>query len=325
MKGLIGCAVAAASCVACVGTISPRDDSAEQGDGDGYVDERSPVEPDPADDDREPDDGDDRGDDGSSPDDGADPDDDAGSTDGEPADGGGPTNTIACDESFRTGQNDELRGCITAVGDIRVKYFPLKEGRSVARLAVFLHGDTAGDWTSNYGFWEIVPWALARDVLVIGPLSPVGYDEDPPDMPSYGSAGPAVAAPVAEAIEAFATSFGTRTDDLLYWTVSGGSWFLTSSFLPLMGGRLQGLFAVSCGASEWFVDYAWDHEAATPRDRIKLLFNYGSEDFLLPGEQASVDKFKADGFHVTSQVHRGSAHCDHPIAQPSIAFWEANM
>ena len=76
------------------------------------------------------------------------------------------------------------------------------------------------------------------------------------------------------------------------------------------------------------VPIAWarpSHAAAMPRDRIKLLFNYGSEDFLLPGEEASVKKFMADGFDVTSRVHQGSQHCDHPIAEPSLAFWEANM
>jgi hypothetical protein len=93
-----------------------------------------------------------------------------------------------------------------------------------------------------------------------------------------------------------------------------------------MGGRLQGLFAINCGASQWWADFGWDVNAASPRDRFRLFFNYGSADFLEPYEAQSFDKYGEQlGFEVERTVIPGATHCAHPIAQPDIAFWEKNM
>lgn len=237
---------------------------------------------------------------------------------------GGPPVGVDCEQSF-TDTDTSLPGCIAEVGGITFKFLPLASGKAVKRLAVYMHADTAVDWNSDSLFSGVAAWMAARDILVTAPLSPVAYDGDPPSSRSFGAAQNSDARKVGAALESFAAAFDAPTNHILYYSMSGGSWFLTSSFIPLMGGRLPGLFAMSCGASEFWADYAWDEKAASPRDQIKLFFNYGTADFLLAGEEGSVAKYKGDGFTVTEKTYPGAQHCEHPVIEPTLTFWEANL
>jgi hypothetical protein len=244
----------------------------------------------------------------------------SGSSSGGSGDGPG----IPCTEPFEAEFSD-LKGCIADVSGITMKFFPLAPGKAVKRVAVFLHGDTAQDWQGWYPFLgDTVEWCLARDILVVAPLSPVAYDDDPPEDRSYGAAQGEDAEKVVKAIEDFLDAYKTPHHNLLYWTLSGGSWFVTSSFLPLMGARLPGIYALSCGASEFWYDYEWSIDGPA-RDQNKLLFNYGTEDFLKPGEEASAEKYETDGFSVTVKTYPGAEHCDHPIHEPTIEFWQSSL
>lgn len=241
---------------------------------------------------------------------------------GRPALGDGPG--IACDQAF-TVEDSELKGCIATVAGVKLKFFPLAATTAVKHVAVFLHGDTAADWHAWYPFLvDTVEWCKARDILVVAPLSPVTYDDDPPDEPSYGAASETEAESVGQALEEFLDAYAASRQGLLYWGMSGGSWFATSSFIPLFGARLPGAYALSCGASEFWADYAWD-TAGPERAQNKLLFNYGSEDFLKDGEEASAEKFGADGFNVSVTTHPGAEHCDHPIHEPTTQFWATTL
>jgi hypothetical protein len=202
-----------------------------------------------------------------------------------------------------------------------MKFFPLAPGKAVKRVAVYLHGDTAEDWKGWFQFLgDTVEWCKARDILVVAPLSPAKYEEDPPEDPSFGAAQYSDAEAVGKALEDFLDAYETPHQNLLYWTMSGGSWFVTSSFLPLMGARLPGAYALSCGASDFWQDYEWDI-AGPARAQNRLLFNYGTDDFLRSGEEASAEKFEQDGFSVTVKTYPGAKHCDHPMHEPTIEFW----
>jgi hypothetical protein len=241
-----------------------------------------------------------------------------GSSSGSGGTGDGPG--IPCTEPFEAADSD-LEGCIADVSGITMKFFPLAPGKAVKRVAVYLHGDTAQDWQGWYQYLgDTVQWCQARDILVVAPLSPVAYDDDPPEDRSYGAAQGEDAEKVGKALEDFLDAYSTPHQNLLYWTLSGGSWFVTSSFLPLMGARLPGAYALSCGASEFWYDYEWSIDGPA-RDQNKLLFNYGTEDFLKPGEEASAEKYETDGFSVTVKTYPGAEHCDHPIHEPTIEFW----
>lgn len=230
---------------------------------------------------------------------------------------------IACDRPFEV--SSELQGCIATVGGIEFKFFPLAAGTAVKRVAVYLHGDTAVDWKGWYPFLATtVEWCKQRDILVVAPLSPVSYDGDPPNEPSFGAALGADTKKVGEALELIIDAYSAPHQGLLYWGMSGGSWFATSSFIPLFGARLPGAYALSCGGSEFWYDYAWNIDGPA-RAQNKLRFIYGSEDFLRDGEEASAKKYEDDGFSVSVKTYLGAEHCQHPIHEPTVEFWATTL
>lgn len=231
---------------------------------------------------------------------------------------------LKCDQTF-TDEDTKRPGCITDVGGITFKLLPLAAGKTVKGLAVYFHEDTAAEWQTDALFSGVAAWMESRDIIVAAPLSPVAYDDDPPSTRSFGAAQDSDAQKVGTAIETFAAAYGAPTTHVLYYSMSGGSWFLTRSFIPLLGGSLPGLFALSCGASDSWSDYAWNEKAASPRDQIKILFNYGTADFLLDSEESSFAKYMADGFRVSKNTYPGAEHCVHPVVEPTLAFWGANL
>jgi len=246
-----------------------------------------------------------------------------------PVDGGESTGTveppppgIACDSEF---EYLGLVGCLSVVDGLDVKYFPLPEGTQVQRLVLFFHGDTGGDWFDDWGFRpEIMEWAQSQDMLVMGIKAPSMYDGD--TEPSYGAAQPDHAELVTTTIETFIEQYGVVEERSLYWGISGGSWFFTSSFIPVAGARIPGIFAANCGGSGVSFGWTWDPATDTAtRDLNALLLNYGDQDFLADPSQASYEEYTELGFATDQVVYPGATHCDHPIAEPTIAFWESQL
>jgi hypothetical protein len=173
----------------------------------------------------------------------------------------------------------------------------------------------------------VLDWAQARDIVVSALLSPVAYNGDPPQDRSFGALNQTSdTRNIGDAIQGMVAAFGVSPTGLLVWSTSGGSWFLTSSFFPVLGAEFQGLFAISCGGSTFRFSYAWD-PAALPATatKLNLWFNYGSLDFLAPGVEDSRDHYLAQGFVVSETRHEGASHCAHDIVSPTLSFWQANL
>jgi len=226
-----------------------------------------------------------------------------------------PPPGIACSEPF---MYQGLVGCVATVEGIQIKFFPLPPGQSVEHLAVYFHGDTAPGWYDNWAFPSIVDWAEPRGILTLGVLSPMSGGSG---LPEWGEAQPPDAEAVATAIEAFADAYAAPREEIYYWSTSGGSWFFTSSYIPVAGGRLPGWFAINCGASGFTYPFEWDNTNAALRDRISMFFNYGTEDFLADFADESFAEFQGLGFEVDRLIHEGAQHCDHPIDGPTLEFW----
>lgn len=229
---------------------------------------------------------------------------------------------IACDDAF---EHEGRAGCETVVEGLGVKFFPLDPGERVERLAVFLHGDGAADYTDNWGFSaDILEWTRMRNTMVVGVLAPSFYEDG---TVAFGAAQPEHADAVALTLEAFLAAYEPEhADETLYWGVSGGSWFFTSSFVARVGHRVPGVVVASCGGSGFSFGWAWDPMTdTTTRDAIPFYFNYGTEDFLAPGIVDSIAEYQGLGFEVDSLVHRGAMHCDHPISGPTIDFWSRHV
>jgi hypothetical protein len=241
---------------------------------------------------------------------------------GDDSSGGPLPPGVACDSQF---DHEGRVGCLSEVGGLEVKFFPLAEGTRVQRLVIFFHGDTGADWFDNWGFRpEILDWAQPQDMLVLGVKAPSSYRGD--TEPSYGAAQPDHAEVVAQAIEYFADQYEVPADRSLYWGVSGGSWFFTSSFIAVAGQRLPGIFAANCGGSGFSFGWTWDPQTdVATRDLNALLLNYGELDFLAENSAASYAEYMGMGFVTEQIVVPGATHCDHPIAEPTIEFWESQL
>jgi hypothetical protein len=226
-----------------------------------------------------------------------------------------PPPGLECTEPF-TYQG--LDGCVATVEGIQIKFFPLPPGEPVEHLAVYFHGDTAPEWYDNWAFPTIVSWAEPRNILTLAVLSPVIGDSG---LPEWGHAQPPDADAVATAIEAFADAHGAPHQEIFYWSTSGGSWFFTSSYIPVAAGRLPGWFAINCGGSGFTNQFAWDQSNATLRDQVAVFLNYGSLDFLADLADQSFQQYQGMGFSIDRLIHEGAMHCDHPIDQPTLDFW----
>lgn len=244
-----------------------------------------------------------------------------GSVDTATSDAGPAGNPLPCDETF---EHRGHTGCQSTIDGLQVKYFPL-EGGSVANLAVYLHGDTANGWYENFGFRpEILDWAQERNVLVLGAVATSSYDDD--DSPAYGAAQAQQATELITLIETFRDAYGASTERAFYWGVSGGSWFISSQFVARMAPRMPGIYVANCGGSGGSFGWAWDPSEDTAlRDDIAVYYNYGSEDFLADPAHGSHLDFEERGITSDELIHEGATHCDHPIAGPTIEFWERHL
>jgi hypothetical protein len=252
-----------------------------------------------------------------------------GDTDGADESGGessgGPVEPppgLPCEASF---EHAGYSGCQTTVEGLEIKYFPLDEAVPADRLVVFLHGDTGADYIENWGFREeILDWALPQNYLVVGVRSPASYDGD--TSPSFGAAQPVHADMVATTLEAVIDAYEITEERALYWGISGGSWFTTSSYIPVAGHRVPGIFVANCGGSG--VSFGWEWDPATEPDIValnSLYVNYGDQDFLAEPSAESYAEYTDMGFVTGQLVHPGATHCAHPISEPTLDFWMGEL
>lgn len=233
-----------------------------------------------------------------------------------------PPEGFACDDPF---EHAGRQGCRMMVEGLEVKFFPLDEPAPAQRLVVFLHGDGGADYTDNWGFrQEILDWAIPQDFLVVGVRSPASYDGD--TDPSFGAAQPVHADMVATTLEAFIDAYDVVEDRALYWGISGGSWFTTSSYIPVAGHRVPGIFVANCGGSG--VSFGWEWDPANSPEIValnSLYLNYGDQDFLAQPSAESYAEYTEMGFMTGQLVHPGATHCAHDISQPTLDFWMGEL
>ncbi len=229
-----------------------------------------------------------------------------------------PPPGLPCERSFR---HAGRQGCQSVVEGLEVKFFPLDEPAPVQRLVVFFHGDGGDDYTANWGFREeILDWAIPQDFLVVGVRSPASYDGD--TDPSFGAAQPQHADMVASTLEAVVDAYAVVEERALYWGISGGSWFTTSSYIPVAGQRVPGIFVANCGGSGVSFGWAWEPQTDPSTVALNSLYlNYGDQDFLADRAAQSYAEYTDLGFVTDQLVHPGATHCAHPIGEPTLEFW----
>jgi hypothetical protein len=225
---------------------------------------------------------------------------------------------IACDMMFSF---EGLTGCQSTIDGIDVKFFPLAPGHAVKHLAVYLHQDEADDWYSNWAFPPIAEWTTPRDIMIVAPLAPSLYEDG---THGYGAAGDVdTVSQVGPVLLKFLKAYKASPERTYYWGRSGGSWFMTSWFIPQFGQKMPGIFVPSCGGDvSNFMAWAWSPEQRSEaRDRTSILFNYGAKDFLAMPIEQGMAEYREKGFHVESLVDPEAEHCQHAIDEPTLSFW----
>lgn len=245
-----------------------------------------------------------------------------------------PDYAVECTTAFEVPWGtDTFEGCESEIGGIRVRWFPPRNGAAATHIAPYFHGSSAADWYSNSAAITSLTW---RDgvvpLLLLAPGSP--QEED-----GYGSCChwdnvhqtyPNVIQGTSSTILSLADHFGVVDAPLLYSSASSGSYFLSGDYIPAVGGGdvAPGVYAIMCGPSDPGFEYGggevWDPSTNTDaRDRSKLLFLYGDQDFLYDSG-AAMRSYQAAGFEASEIVYPGGTHCAEERPEDVRAFWDAH-
>jgi hypothetical protein len=262
---------------------------------------------------------------------------DAGSPDagwpdaGSPADAG-PTSShghggVPCASTGTVTQNGtRYTYCLANIGSAQVKIVePAAGAPAPLRLALYLHGDGAGPYNSGLALRLVAPWTTTHNVLYAAVRAPnqcawwlkpsyTTCDNTTPVPDDAKDTGGENATALTAVIDALRAGWDVADVPVLFGGSSGGSIFLTSSFLPLHGDRWPGAYALSCGGDVPWGAPAWDASNAALRGPTKLFFTYGDKDFLAPDIARGVAYYQGLGVPVDVKVvpetgAAGSTHC----------------
>lgn len=236
-----------------------------------------------------------------------------------------PPTTVTGLECTKPSTYNKVKFCETTVEGVAIKFVPLEGDIKPSGLAIYMHGDTAADWYKPFVVTPFVEWAKKKNVLLVLTRSTTRYDGDAESEYSYGAAQPEDARKLEKALTKIIAAYKTPSDNLLYFGTSGGPWFMSYAWIPMMAGKFPGLFALSCGGSQAWQKFAWDNKDTKLTSKIKIFYNFGDQDFLAANQENSLKHFNAAGIVTTKKVYPGAKHCAHDVYNATVAFWEANM
>jgi hypothetical protein len=257
--------------------------------------------------------------------------DDAGTIDAGPARSGG-TGKLTC---LRTGQVNTTVGakpyCVGSVAGVEFKVIEPDDVASPEpmRLAVYVHGDGARAYVNDTALRIQAPWTTSHHVLYVAALAPNGcawWVKPGVDACDAGaSLGDRDTAGLnAAALEAVVTAVRAGWDVLdapmLFGGASGGSIFLSASYLPRYGSARPGVWALSCGGEVPWTSFSWDGGSA---DQSRLSFTWGDQDFLAPDITQAVGWFSDAGFPVETKLVPGAQHCAFDHLGRTTEIWGA--
>lgn len=222
--------------------------------------------------------------------------------------------------------------CLAAAGGAELKLAEPLGGTGPLRLAIYVHGDGAGAYRSDSAMKALLPWADANHALFVSVLAPnrcswwqrptqtICREDAPPDSDVEGVNADALVA----VIEAVRAAYDVVDGPLFYYGSSGGSVFLTRSFLRRFGDRYPGIFALNCGGEAAALPFAWPVGEAAARGKTRLVYTYGDRDYLAPTIEAAIPFFAGLGFPTELKVIAGAEHCAFDGHGRAAEVWTAN-
>ncbi len=217
--------------------------------------------------------------------------------------------------------------CVASVGEVEMKIVePKVTGTGPLRLAVYLHGDGAGPYTTDLALRKLAPWTSQHNVLLVAARAPNACawwlvpsytvcDGVTPIPNSAVDTGGENAAALKAAIDAIRAGWDIADSPVLFGGSSGGSIFLSASFLPTFGDKYPGAYALSCGGeAPWDGGLAWDDHDPAKVGASKLFFTYGDKDFVVPDVLDAVAYYQTTNIPVDIKVipetvAAGTSHC----------------
>ena len=211
--------------------------------------------------------------------------------------------------------------CVVQVGEAELKIVEPRPSAASGplRLALYLHGDGAGDYTADTALKNQAPWASAHHVLYVAALAPnrcSWWTNRPATVPCVDDATDSErdlegrsARALARVIDTLRGGWNLR-DDILFGGSSGGAFFLAASFLPRYGDRYHGIYALGCGGEPpWTGHLDWN--SADPRrlGRTRLFYKYGTRDPYVADIQRSIVYYQAQAFPLFEEVVPNAEHC----------------
>lgn len=199
------------------------------------------------------------------------------------------------------------------------------------RIALYLHGDGAGAYKSDGAMKALLPWADANHALVVSVLAPnrCAWWQLPTQTDCSETATPApdVDGVNADALKAVIDTLKKAYDiadgPLFYYGSSGGSIFLTRSFLRRHGDEYPGIFALNCGGERADRAFAWKVTDPIARGATKLVYTYGDKDYLRSDIEAAIPFYETLGFPSESKIVPGAEHCAFDGHARAAEVWTA--
>lgn len=203
--------------------------------------------------------------------------------------------------------------CVAKAGSVEMKIVePAAGAAGPLHLAIYLHGDGAGPYASDFDLRRLAPWTTTHNVLLVSALAPnacawwlepsyTTCDAATPVPDDAVDTGGENAAALKGAIDALRAGWDIADSPVLFGGSSGGSIFLSASFLPLFGDQFPGAWALSCGGdAPWAGGLAWDGKDPALASANKLFFTYGDKDFVVPDVLESIDFYQ--GLRIPTDV-----------------------
>ncbi|MDP3278934.1 MAG: hypothetical protein Q8Q09_27325 [Deltaproteobacteria bacterium] len=260
---------------------------------------------------------------------------DAQDSGGDASVGSGGAGGITCQSVQMATQNGvTYRICVATIEGIELKLIAPNADADPAPwwLALYLHGDGARAHDNNTAPRLQAPWTSTHRALYVSARAPnrCAWWLRPGYTACDGTVAPGDIDTTGENARAFATVISTlrarynvRTDATLFAGSSGGSFFLTASFLPMFGATLRGAFALGCGAhAPWSNSLAWNGRDAALRGPTSLYFTYGDQDEFLADIRGGIGFYRTEGFLIDERVLAGLGHCAFDHIGRAVEVWQ---
>jgi hypothetical protein len=168
-------------------------------------------------------------------------------------------------------------------------------------LLIYLHGDGAGDYREDWIFDPLEKLGLEKNLMMVSVLSPDGGNQ-------WYSDGPGHAAYVHSLIQdELYKKYNVDKRHIYLTGSSGGSQFLTGSFVPLYGVNYSGGAMPTCGGAA-----NWEDEMKSSPEFLKnfrLFFYTQTFDSLYSQVKKAITYYKGKGLTVYSETPAGGRHC----------------